>query len=163
MANKIVQLTDKDGNNLYPVVGADIPNITMTTTDPGEGSPLAENHYVAVYDGDPIILDYSTSEVNTGVKWIDGSAIYKKTIYVNSLPNNTTMNIAHGISNLNGVVKLEGVINTAGTYRTLPFVSKNALADAIEISCDSTNIIITTGGNWSSSSAYVIVYYTKSS
>ena len=27
-----------------------IPVITMTSTDPGEGSPLAANHFIAVYD-----------------------------------------------------------------------------------------------------------------
>ena len=27
-----------------------IPQITMTTTDPGEGQPLADNHYIAVYE-----------------------------------------------------------------------------------------------------------------
>lgn len=29
----------------------DIPVITMTDTDPGEGVPLAENHFIAVYQG----------------------------------------------------------------------------------------------------------------
>lgn len=29
---------------------ADTPVITMTTTDPGEGSALAENHFIAVYE-----------------------------------------------------------------------------------------------------------------
>ena len=29
----------------------DIPIITMTDTDPGEGVPLAEGHFIAVYDG----------------------------------------------------------------------------------------------------------------
>lgn len=34
------------------LIGApDVPVITMTTVDPGEGSPLAENHFVAVYVG----------------------------------------------------------------------------------------------------------------
>lgn len=50
MANKIVQLTDKDGNNLFPVVGADVPTIEMTDTDPGEGSALAANNFIGVYN-----------------------------------------------------------------------------------------------------------------
>jgi hypothetical protein len=29
---------------------ADVPVITMTSTDPGEGSDLAENHFIAVYE-----------------------------------------------------------------------------------------------------------------
>lgn len=49
MADKIVQLADKEGNNLYPVTSSTTPNIIMTTSDPGEGAPLAPNNYVAVY------------------------------------------------------------------------------------------------------------------
>lgn len=30
-----------------------IPVITMTDTDPGEGAPLAANHFIAVYSADP--------------------------------------------------------------------------------------------------------------
>ena len=63
-------------------------SITMTNSDPGEGATVGENEYIAVYGGDPIIMDYSTNEVNTGAKWIDGSAIYKKTINTGALPNN---------------------------------------------------------------------------
>ena len=29
----------------------DVPVITMTTTDPGEGAPLAANHFIGVYNG----------------------------------------------------------------------------------------------------------------
>lgn len=46
-----------DDNTLYGLTGAQmkdlprkIPVITMQTTDPGEGSALAENHFIAVYE-----------------------------------------------------------------------------------------------------------------
>lgn len=54
------------------------PVITLTDTDPGEDSSLATNNYVGVYGDDPIIMDYSTSEINTGAKWIDGKPIYRR-------------------------------------------------------------------------------------
>lgn len=50
MADKIVQLIDKDGDNIYPV--ASVPHgasITMTTTDPGEGETLAADNLIGVY------------------------------------------------------------------------------------------------------------------
>ena len=100
MADKIVQLTNLDGDNLYPI--ASVPHgasITMTNIDPGEGSALAADNYVGVYGGAPIIMDYSTSEVDTGYTWTDGSPIYKKTINIGALPNATTKSVAHNISN----------------------------------------------------------------
>lgn len=50
MADKIVQLIDGANNdNIYPLssIGS-TPVITVTSTDPGEGSSLEENHFVAV-------------------------------------------------------------------------------------------------------------------
>ena len=38
---------------------------------------------------------YSTDEVKTDEKWIDGKPIYRKTIICGALPNNTTKNVAH--------------------------------------------------------------------
>ena len=32
---------------------------------------------------------YSTTEINTGMKWIDGKPIYRKVVDFGSLPNNT--------------------------------------------------------------------------
>lgn len=85
MADKIVQLQDKQGNNVFPITGGmaadsvttdmiqdgavtsdkiangavtasklgsdiNIPTITMTTTDPGEGAALAANSFIGVYE-----------------------------------------------------------------------------------------------------------------
>lgn len=79
MTDKIVQLIDANDDNIFPL--SSDPNaakITMTTVDPGEGTPLDQNEFVAVYGGDPIVMDYSTSEINTGAKWIDGKTIYRR-------------------------------------------------------------------------------------
>ena len=137
--------------------------ITMTTTDPGEGSALAANNFVAVYGGDPIILDYSTSEVNTGAKWIDGTAIYKKTINFGALPNSTAKNVAHSIVSLGKIIKLEGYgrKTSGGTY-PLPYAS--AGSNSIELYANNTNIEITTTSDRTDiTECYVTLYYTKTS
>ena len=41
-------------------------------------------------EGGAGLPSYFTTETNTGMKWIDGKTIYSKTIYISSLPNNTT-------------------------------------------------------------------------
>ena len=55
MADKVVQLTDKDNNNIFPVTQK---NITMTDVDPGEGASLAADNYIAVYGGSSSLLDF---------------------------------------------------------------------------------------------------------
>ena len=141
------------------------PVITMTDTDPGEDSPLAANNFVAVYGGDPIILDYSTTEINTGAKWIDGSAIYKKTIDFGTLPNATTKSVAHGISDLGILVKFEGVVsNSSGRRLPLPILYEpSSAAFNTQLDCNNTAVNIATTQNQSEYSAYVTLYYTKNS
>lgn len=140
------------------------PVITMTTTDPGEGSALASNNYVGVYGGDPIILDYSTTEVNTGTKWIDGSAIYKKTIDCGVLPDNNSKNVAHNISSLGTIIKIEGIsIATSGRTIPLPSVSGSVEYD-VALDVYLNNVEITTYSDRTAyTNTYVTLYYTKSS
>lgn len=138
--------------------------ITMTSTDPGEGQPLAADHFIGVYGDDPIIVDYSTSELNTGAKWVDGKAIYKKTVFFGTLPNASNKSVAHNISNLEYVVKLESMATSTGDsiFRELPHVSPTAIADQILVEVDPSYVSIYTGSNRTNYSAYVTIYYTKS-
>ena len=142
------------------------PVITMTTTDPGEGSVLADNNYIGVYGGDPIIMDYSIIEVNTGAKWINGSTIYKKTVNTGALPNATTKNVAHGISNLSKIIRLEGygLRSTDNVMFPLPFASPTGATADISVTVNGTNIAIGTGVDRSNiTESYITLYYTKSS
>lgn len=46
----IVQLQNKNGDNIYPVtLDSRKATIAMTDVDPGEGAALQENHFIAVY------------------------------------------------------------------------------------------------------------------
>lgn len=140
-----------------------VPTITMTTTDPGEGSALAADHYVGVYGGDPIIMDYSLNEINTGAKWIDGSAIYKKTVNFGALPNATNKTVAHQISNVSRFIKIEQSITNSGGTGALVLSSGQASNNDFNFYVTDTNISITTSGDRSTCNAYVTLYYTKSS
>jgi len=138
--------------------------ITMTSTDPGEGAVLAADNYIAVYGGDPIIMDYSTSEINTGTKWIDGSTIYKKTVNFGSLPNATTKSVAHNISNLSEVIKIEGVCSDGNSWATVPLMFNSASATFnTDFYVDGTYLNASSGQNVSNRNAYITLYYTKSS
>ena len=167
MADKIVQLVDKNGDNIFPVATvANGATITMTDVDPGEGAALGDNEYVAVYGGDPITLDYSTSEIDTGAKWIDGSAIYKKTINFGALPNADTKQVAHNISNLAYFIKVETIARNESTtsHHMIDSTFGNPTQGIYEQAyVDSTAVKITTGTDRSTFDAYVTLYYTKSS
>lgn len=138
--------------------------ITMTTTDPGEGSGLAANNYVAVYGGDPIILDYSTNEQNTGYTWVDGSAIYKKTVSFGALPNGTSKTLAHGVSNLSRIVGIQGWAyrSTDSTTFPIPFIA--GATGNIQLYVSGANIVVITDSDRSDvGQSYITLYYIKAS
>lgn len=146
-------------------IPTNVPSITMTTTDPGEGSALAANHYIGVYGGDPIITDYSTSEVNTGMKWIDGSAIYKKTINVGAVTAGGSTSKNHGITSLGTFVKAEawgsfGNVSSGYFWQSIPWVgASNGIS--LTVTEDVAQISSAIANNLAQS--YVTLYYTKSS
>ena len=137
----------------------EVPVITMTTTDPGEDSSLAANNLLGVYGGDPVILDYSPTEINTGTTWINGSTIYKKTINFGALPNNTSKSVAHSISNLDKTIEMKGY-----AYNSTDSISCSLPNNGIFLRADDTYVYITTVDNLTSyTESYVTLYYTKSS
>lgn len=112
-------------------------------------------------------MDYSTSEQDTGCKWIDGKPIYKKTINFGALPNATVKDVAHGISNLGEVVKLEGLIknntNAANPeWQNVPLVYRGSdstynAATLVNL----TSVRFNCTQDRSHYSAYVTIWYTK--
>ena len=166
MADKIVQLVDANDDNIFPLSSdPNAAHITMTMTDPGEGVALGQNEFVAVYGGDPIILDYSTVEINTGAKWIDGSSIYKKTVNCGELPGEAEKTVQHGISNLNRVIKIEGYSYNSNNGITLPIPFSWIIETrCIGVTIDTTTIKIRADLDRTGyTETYITLYYTKSS
>ena len=99
MADKIVQLTDKDGNDIFPVAVMPMLNYSMTEQNTG---------YKWI-DG----RDIYQKTVDTG----------------QLPAANTTKNVAHNISNLRRVVKFEGCAfrSSNSTHAMLPFPSLNPI------------------------------------
>ena len=64
-------------------------------------------------------MDYSTSEQDTGCKWIDGKKIYKKTVFFSSVASGD-VNSAHGISDISLVIKHEAFFISGGSYIAFP-------------------------------------------
>ena len=141
---------------------------------------------VSLWQGDPIIVivkytkttdaansfkygsetDYSTDEKIVGT-WIDGKPLYQKTIDCGALPNATSKEIAHGISNFDICATIFGIAKnpTSGGVIPLPLVQNDG-NNAMDISlfCNQTNIyIVTTSDRSSVTKSYVTIQYTKAS
>lgn len=107
-----------------------------------------------------VILDYSTSEVNTGATWIDGNKIYKKTISTGALPNNTTSTTPHGISGIYRVIRVEGYayVNEAGLGKFyMPLPNSDIFVQIVDGDIEITTV---EDLSWVTES-YVTLYYTK--
>ena len=111
-------------------------------------------------------IDYSTDEQDTGLKWIDGKKVYRKTISVGAMPNATIKNVDHNITNLDTVISASGMVYRTDdqSYYTLPLVHSFAASNNISISVTGTQISLATGYNWSTitDNGYVTILYTKS-
>ena len=107
-------------------------------------------------------MDYSTSEQDTGCKWIDGKKIYKKTIDCGALPNATGKTIAHGIANFGTLIKLEGGATSPGyNWMPLPYPDQTT-AGVVGVILNAANVYIFSGENRSQyTKSYVTIYYTK--
>ena len=110
----------------------------------------------AVADG----LSYSTEEVKTGGKWIDGRPIYKKTIDCGALPNNTIKSVAHNITDLDLVTKCYGGARH-DIYRILLPNAGNVSSSTIEVYVNDTDIVIHANSDRSKYNGYVTIEYTK--
>lgn len=111
---------------------------------------------------------YSTSEVKTNKVWIDGKPIYRKTIYVSSLPNATRKTYSHNISNVDEIWADLSSSFIKWTITTAPFnnVSSNGstfnASSLINIdTIGKTSFTIGTTYDRSMLSAYVTLCYTK--
>lgn len=104
---------------------------------------------------------YSTDETVIGT-WIDGKPLYEKTIDCGALPNSTTKNVEHSISDMGYAVAIQGsAINTnTGIRIPLPYVYGNARC--LQIYIDSTHVKLIAAENMSIyTQSYITIQYTK--
>ncbi len=102
---------------------------------------------------------YSVDEKIIGT-WVDGSPLYKKTIDFGILPNATSKKVAHNISGLRRIAKMEAIATNGDNFFPLPFLGTETNLN-ITIYGNKTNILITAPIDRSSYSAYVTLYYVK--
>lgn len=112
---------------------------------------------------------YSTSEIDTGMVWIDGRPIYRKVVRgtVNMTGNSTSV-LAHGIKGLTsrwelikyyGNMRLGGTLSNNPVKQALPYI-ENVHQSGIT-SIDETTVEISGSYPWGSSEVSFVLEYVK--
>jgi len=105
------------------------------------------------------VMDYSTSEQETGWNWIDGRSIYAKTVDTGALPNAASKNVAHGITDLDHVVYFTAMSSTASYDYTQP---QGFDTVSLDYKIGSINIVIeSTDDRSTHTSSHATLYYVK--
>lgn len=110
------------------------------------------------------LANYSTSESDTGMRWIDSKPIYRKVVNFGALSNASTKAVNHGISNLNTVVNFYGSIlnTTTGDRLSLNTPSPSGAQYDVLTTVTNTQVKITCAVDRSNFNAIVVIEYTKS-
>ena len=107
--------------------------------------------------------DYSTNEVDTGQKWINGKTIFQKSFVMGGLGRATTIKKPHNISNLDLVIIIQGIAkeNSIGATINLPHAADQQ-SYTVTVYADNTNVNIQTYADQSGyTQSYVTLWYTK--
>ena len=107
-------------------------------------------------------FNFSSEETIAG-KWVDGKTIYKKTISYGNLPNNSTKRVAHGISKLDRIVKVEQSVTNAPWDEKGAVVLSSTSAAPFNFYLSNTEVVVITKDDRSQATAYFTLYYTKTS
>lgn len=92
-----------------------------------------------------------------------GNPVFFKEVDIGAMPNNTTKNVPHGISNLALIVAHDGKVFNTTNNATLPLPYVSGSTSYVVITFDLTNIIIQTGTNLTAyNQGRMRLMYTKS-
>ena len=112
---------------------------------------------------------YTTTEQNTGKKWIDGRTIYRKVVRGTvNMTGNSTSRLAHGIQGLTnrwelisyyGNMRLGGTLSNSPAKQALPYIENTHQSGITSI--DSTEVIISGSYPWGNSEVSLVLEYVK--
>ena len=100
---------------------------------------------------------FDDDETDKGMKWIDGSPIYRKVVDLGDMPNNTTSTVAHNISDLDEVITFCGIARNPVTGSGFAIDYRNS----VYMGFNNTNVTLTCSGDFSAYKCKVIIEYTK--
>lgn len=110
-------------------------------------------------------IDWNTFEQDTGLKWVDGKAIFQKTIEMASLPNGPVLDtklVPHNIAGIDTVIDVYGSAGpSSGVLIGLPQFDNNSVGN-VDVFADVDDIEYSTSQNFSAFTvSQVTITYTK--
>lgn len=112
---------------------------------------------------------YSTSEIDTGMVWIDGRPIYRKVVRGTvNMTGNSTSRLAHGIQGLTsrwelikyyGNMRLSGTLSNNPVKQALPYIENTHQSGITSI--DETAVVISGSYPWGNSEISLVLEYVK--
>ena len=152
-----VSTTEPEEDEVLWINPEDIPSGSLNPIT-NEYSIATDKGYSCNYVND--LVNYSTSEVNTGKKWIDGKDIYRKVI---TMQNQAVAQVSVGtISNMDSVVSLNGLL-LSSTVKNIIGSHNDDSNYVSRLYMYQNSIYYQQGSGWQSTSynIQVIVEYTK--
>lgn len=152
-----ITFTDKEALNIEP----DIPaKNKIQATDVNQIKTVVNQN-----DDDFIATTkYSTTEVKTGMVWINNKPIYRKVVSMGALLNADSLVVAHGISNIEFIVNaiMFAIRESDSDRLPVPYATFNANnSGGLNGYANATNVVITTSSNRTTYNGYAILEYTK--
>lgn len=147
------QQGDSGAAYVLPIASAE----TLGGVKVGDG--LNVNAETGVLSANKQIVDYSTTEQNTGIKWIDGKDIFSKTIAFGALPASSEKDVSSGLTNIN-IIKMEAVATSSDDTLYIPYNAANNFVGLLYI-YNTDSVRIWSNTDLSSHDAVVTLYYTK--
>ena len=124
---------------------------TKTTDNPGIGQWTPSGVPAVHYDGNEKIIG----------TWF-GQTLYEKTIDCGALPNATTKNIEHRISDLDFIVSANGTSFNGSQHFVIPFVNDGIIGSQVLLFVTATDIVLRTSVDRSAfTKTFVTLQYTK--
>ena len=112
---------------------------------------------------------YTTTEQNTGQKWIDGRPIFRKVVRgIVNMTGNSTSKLAHGIQGLTnsweligyyGNMRLGGTLSNNLVKQALPYIENTHQSGITSI--DATHVTISGSYPWGNSEVSIVLEYVK--
>ncbi len=92
-----------------------------------------------------------------------GDSVWVVAVPFGALPNNTSKSVAHGISDIDLVIRVEAVAKRPGIgFQIIPHVNEVSLSAQTYMTVDFTNVNMSTATDYSTYTiTYVTMYYTK--
>ena len=165
------RISTGSGNSIH--IGADTPenDATQIWIDPTDTVTNIGTEVVNNLDGDETYMapsvhaiksanTYSTSETNTGKKWIDGKPIYRK-IYTISLGSDSNIFEAHNLSNLDKFWINNGISFVYKSDESIPANWYYSSSDWARTWLTNNHIRFRSPSNLTGRTLYITIEYTK--